>query len=178
MCCRFHLQEQSAGELDQNGTKLGVSPWLGLGATQERIQPIPRKENVTVRRPETVGWLSRGYVHVRRTRGEGLTACFAAAAAAPMPLETGPLRRCSAACPCGGWRLRLLRPSLLLLASSAGSLGMMQREPVVVPKLGTGGERADTLLFFQGERFSPSPGALPCALKNMRSTMWPVRRFI
>jgi hypothetical protein len=29
------------------------------------------------------------------------------------------------------------------------------------------GERADTLLFFQGERFSPSPGALPCALSSV-----------
>lgn len=29
------------------------------------------------------------------------------------------------------------------------------------------GERADTLLFFQGERFSPSPGALPFALSSV-----------
>lgn len=161
MCCRFHLQEQSAGELDQNGTKLGVSPWLGLGATQERIQPIPRKENVTVRRPETVGWLSRGYVHVRRTRGEGLTACFAAAAA-PMPLDRcgdALLRVRVAAAPASSFSFVACELCWFVGDDAAGACSST--------KTRNRGERADTLLFFQGERFSPSPGALPCALSSV-----------
>lgn len=131
---------------------------MGLGATQHK-----RKRHGAAARD---GWLALTRLRTRTPyagRGtHGVLCCGGGG-----PHASGPLRRCSAACPCGGWRLRLLRPSLLLLASSAGSLGMMQREPVVVPKLGTGGERADTLLFFQGERFSPSPGALPCALSSV-----------
>jgi hypothetical protein len=142
-----------------NGTKLGV---------HKRIQPIPRSENVTVRRPETVGWLSRGYVTYTYAVRGARDSRRALRRRRPPCLWTAAAMLCCVSV----WRLRLLRPSLLLLASSAGSLGMMQREPVVVPKLGTGGKGLTLCSFFRAKD-SPrllAPCPVPCqvwSLNNM-----------
>ena len=120
-CCRLYLQEQSAGELDQNGTKLGstffLSPWAQL---HKRIQP-KFTPNSNSSQGKT---LSRLVVtRLRTTLGERLTGWLAAAS--PMPLG-----RTAAATLCcvSVWRRAAAAPDssfsfVACDASSAGSLG-------------------------------------------------------